>query len=87
MPEPGARVHGLFEAHLNVRNLARSVAFYRDVVGLALAYELPERQVAFFWCGEPGAALRTESSRARFWPADRRAECDRVDAGGHRLLS
>ena len=57
MPEPGARVDGLFEAHLNVRSLARSVDFYRDVVGLAVAYELPERQVAFFWCGDPGASM------------------------------
>ena len=27
-------VRGIFETHLMVANLARSVAFYRDVVGL-----------------------------------------------------
>jgi lactoylglutathione lyase len=57
VPAPGARVDGLFEAHLNVSDLERSVPFYRDVVGLALASELPERQVAFFWCGQPGGSM------------------------------
>jgi catechol 2,3-dioxygenase-like lactoylglutathione lyase family enzyme len=52
MPRPGARVDGLFEAHLNVQSLDRSLPFYRDVVGLEVAYELPERRVAFVWCGE-----------------------------------
>jgi lactoylglutathione lyase len=50
-------VRGLFEAHLPVSDLDRSVAFYRDVVGLQLAIELPERAVAFFWCGAPGKTM------------------------------
>lgn len=37
--------------------MARSVAFYRDVVGLPLALELPERGAAFFWVGGPGEAM------------------------------
>ena len=41
-------VGGLFEAHLTVSDLSRSVAFYRDVVGLPLALEAPERGAAFF---------------------------------------
>ncbi len=44
-------VSRLFETHLNVRHLATTVDFYRDIVGLELAYELPERRVAFFWIG------------------------------------
>ena len=31
--------------------------FYRDIVGLPLALELRERGAAFFWIGEPGAAM------------------------------
>jgi lactoylglutathione lyase len=50
-------VAGLFEAHLTVSDLRRSVAFYRDVVGLSLALETPERGAAFFWVGRPGEAL------------------------------
>lgn len=47
----GVSIQGLFETHLTVRNLATSVAFYRDIVELSLAYLLPERRVAFFWIG------------------------------------
>ena len=50
-------VHGLFETHLTVSDLNRSVAFYRDVVGLTLALELPDRGAAFFWTAERGEAL------------------------------
>ncbi len=50
-------VSGLFEAHLTVSDLMRSVTFYRDVVGLSPAQELPERDAAFFWIGAPGHAM------------------------------
>ena len=50
-------VGGLFEAHLTVGDLTRSIAFYRDVVGLRVAYELPERGAAFLWIGAPGDAM------------------------------
>src|SRR5436305_1945188 len=53
MPKPT----GLFEAHLTVSDLDRSIAFYREVVGLPLALELPERGAAFFWIGDPGEAM------------------------------
>ncbi len=42
-------IRGLFEAHLTVSDLERSIAFYRDVLGLPLAHRIPARQVAFFW--------------------------------------
>lgn len=48
---------GLFEAHLTVSDMPRSVAFYRDVLGLPLALEMPERGAAFFWIGGPGEAM------------------------------
>lgn len=51
------RVRGLFETHLTVADLARSVAFYRDVVGLPVALEVPERGAAFHWIGQPGQAM------------------------------
>ncbi len=50
-------VHGLFEAHLTVSDLERSMGFYRDTVGLALALHVPDRQAAFFWIGDPGGAM------------------------------
>jgi GNAT superfamily N-acetyltransferase/catechol 2,3-dioxygenase-like lactoylglutathione lyase family enzyme len=53
MPQPTA----LFEAHLTVADLDRSIAFYRDAVGLRLALVLEERNAAFFWVGPPGAGM------------------------------
>jgi lactoylglutathione lyase len=50
-------VAGLFETHLTVSDLHRSAEFYRDVVGLQLAFEVPERGAAFFWIAEPGEAM------------------------------
>lgn len=48
---------GLFETHLTVQNLDRSVAFYRDVVGLPVATIDPARRVAFMWIAAPGEAM------------------------------
>lgn len=48
---------GLFETHLTVSDLDRSIAFYREVVGLPLALDLPERGAAFFWIGRAGGAM------------------------------
>jgi lactoylglutathione lyase len=56
MTEP-VPVSGLFETHLTVSDLNRSTAFYRDVLGLPLALELPDRCAAFFWIGGPGEAM------------------------------
>jgi lactoylglutathione lyase len=51
------RVRGLFETHLTVADLPRSVAFYRDVVGLPVALEMPERGATFHWIGGSGRAM------------------------------
>jgi lactoylglutathione lyase len=50
-------VRGLFETHLTVADVPRSTAFYRDVVGLPLALDLPERNAAFLWIGAPGQSM------------------------------
>ena len=50
-------VGGLWETHITVSDLDRSVAFYRDVVGLTLAHTVPERHAAFFWIGKPRQAM------------------------------
>lgn len=50
-------IRGLFEAHLTVRDLDRSAAFYRDMLGLPLAQVIPERNVAFFWVPTPDKAM------------------------------
>ena len=50
-------IRSLFETHLTVRDLPKSIAFYQNVVGLELAYELPARNVAFMWIGGRGKAM------------------------------
>ncbi len=50
-------VRGLFETHLTVSDLKRSVGFYRDVVRLPVALEVPERNAAFLWVGGPGRSM------------------------------
>jgi lactoylglutathione lyase len=49
-------VQSLFETHLTVTDLDRAVEFYRDVVGLQLAYVTSPR-AAFFWIGPAGNAM------------------------------
>ena len=50
-------IRGLFEAHLTVSDLDRSIAFYRDVLGLPLAHRIAARQVAFFWVPSSDKAM------------------------------
>ena len=47
----GPQIQGVYETHLPVADLTRSVAFYCDVLGLTLASQMPERGIAFFWIG------------------------------------
>jgi lactoylglutathione lyase len=56
-PGEAVAVDGLFEAHLTVAELDRSVAFYRDIIGLPVALEVPERGAAFHWIGGRGEAM------------------------------
>ncbi len=50
-------ITGLFETHLAVRDLDRSIRFYQDLLHLPFAYAVPERNAAFLWIGAPGAAM------------------------------
>jgi lactoylglutathione lyase len=50
-------IEGLFETHLTVGDLNRSIQFYRYQLGLTLAAVFPERQAAFFWVGPGKTAM------------------------------
>jgi len=50
-------ISGLFEAHLTVADLPRSIDFFRNIIGLDLAHEVPERHAAFFWIGGRGKTM------------------------------
>jgi lactoylglutathione lyase len=45
-------VRGLFETHLTVSNLQRSIDFYHNILGLELALQVSERNAAFFWISD-----------------------------------
>ena len=51
---PAVFITGLFETHLKVKNLERSMEFYEKIVGLELAVKERERRVAFYWIGGQG---------------------------------
>lgn len=44
-------IDGLYEAHITVSDLDRSIRFYRDIIGLDLGQVFENRRVAFFWVG------------------------------------
>jgi lactoylglutathione lyase len=50
-------IRDLFETHLTVSDLARSMKFYGETLGLKLAQVFPERKVAFYWIGAPGDSM------------------------------
>jgi catechol 2,3-dioxygenase-like lactoylglutathione lyase family enzyme len=50
-------ITGLYETHLYVKNLERSIDFYNNVLGLQQCSYIDERRVAFFWIGKPKGAM------------------------------
>lgn len=50
-------IEGLYETHLFVASLERSVEFYQNVLGLSLCYTDKTRRAAFFWIGRPKEAM------------------------------
>lgn len=50
-------IRGLFETHIKVADLERSMAFYGDLLGLTLGRFEEGRRVAFYWVGGWGEAM------------------------------
>lgn len=50
-------VKGIFEAHLTVADLKRSMRFYGETLGLELAIVIEARNVAFYWLGGRGHTM------------------------------
>lgn len=50
-------INALFETHLFVENLQRSIDFYTNKLGLEQCYYEEERKAAFFWIGQPKQAM------------------------------
>ena len=54
---PAAFITGLFETHLRVKNLERSVEFYEKILGLELGMKEEARRVALYWVGGQGKTV------------------------------
>ncbi|MBX7164954.1 MAG: VOC family protein [Pirellulales bacterium] len=50
-------IAGLFETHIGVTDLARSTAFYCELLGLQVGLRDAARRVNFLWVGPPGEAM------------------------------
>lgn len=50
-------IKGLYETHLFVENLERSIEFYSKTLGLQQCRHGVERRTAFFWIGEEKQAM------------------------------
>lgn len=46
-------IKGLYETHLYVENLERSIDFYKNVLELEFCSYEETRRIAFFWIGQP----------------------------------
>ena len=55
--KPSAFIKGIFETHLNVANLDRSVQFYEQMLGLQLGTRDDRRGLAIYWVGGWGHTL------------------------------
>lgn len=53
----GGQIGGLYETHLTVRDLDRSLDFYAGTLGLTLARRFPGRDAAFLWVGSPSQSM------------------------------
>ena len=50
-------IRDLFETHLTVADLERSMNFFGDTLGLELAEVFRDRKVAFYWIGGRGSSM------------------------------
>lgn len=50
-------ITGLFETHIRVADIQRSMDFYRRLPGLEWALTDEKRRIAFFWIGGRGQAM------------------------------
>lgn len=48
---PDLHLNSIGQIHLSVDDIERAVAFYRDILGMQLLFEVPGQEMAFFDCG------------------------------------
>jgi predicted enzyme related to lactoylglutathione lyase len=83
----------LGQVHISVSDMERSVAFYRDVLGIPLMFEVPGQPMAFFasgdvrlYLGRPEAPQYTSKCVLYFHVDDIDAEVERLESAGVTML-
>jgi catechol 2,3-dioxygenase-like lactoylglutathione lyase family enzyme len=79
----------LGQIHISVRDIDRSVAFYRDVLGVPFLFQVPNQPMAFFssgdvrlYLGAPESPEFTSKVLLYFTVDDIEAEHDRLTGAG-----
>jgi predicted enzyme related to lactoylglutathione lyase len=66
--KPGIGIEAIGQIHVGVKDIARAVGFYRDVLGMKLLFEVPEQRMAFFDCG--GVRLYLSADQSDEFPSN-----------------
>lgn len=62
------QLESIGQIHIGVSDIDRAVAFYRDVLGMTLLFEVPDQQMAFFDCG--GIRLYLSADQIEDFPSN-----------------
>ncbi len=67
---PAGLLRGVFETHVQVKNLENAMRFYGDIVGLELGFTDMERRTALYWVGGSGKTMLGVWEKPPWLPAD-----------------
>ena len=62
------KLDSIGQIHVGVSDIARATAFYRDVLGMTLLFEIPEQKMAFFDCN--GIRLYLSADQSDEFPSN-----------------
>jgi predicted enzyme related to lactoylglutathione lyase len=62
------KLEAIGQIHIGVKDIGRATAFYRDVLGMPLLFEVPEQKMAFFDCG--GIRLYLSADQSDEFPSN-----------------
>lgn len=62
------KLEAIGQIHIGVKDIERAVAFYRDILGLNLLFDVPQQKMAFFDCG--GIRLYLSEDQSEEFPSN-----------------
>ncbi|HKW25483.1 MAG TPA: VOC family protein [Terriglobales bacterium] len=67
---PAGLLLGVFETHVQVKNLENAMRFYGDILGLELGFTVTESRAALYWVGGRGKTMLGVWEKPPWLPAD-----------------